>query len=621
MQHITDDSPLERRYPNLLEYVRSITNKRGRALLLERLSGEALEGLGQKHNVTAERIRQITSKQLKKRPCLMEDRYIEVFQKYCFEKQDFMVAFDEPELTYNYLDIEYSRGSAQIEALPEDTDFPLSFRKAAEKIVFKNYITIDGERVKITKTDISYYILKTFFKNEAFFKDFVSTYTKFLQEHNLASNEKLLFDERTYQNKFSNSDYVLWKQNKRLRYYDITEYHFEELLKTLAFEQYSDIEYSALKFFRDYPKLMRTYDIRDEYELHNLLKKLYKGAKDSNINFKRMPTIEFGTADRGKQVLELLQKHAPISLNALAYAYDREYGVRYYTVKADYLKNFDNYFYNGIYNKDVNPVPAGESRKLNAGPTDAFKSIADIKRIYSGGALASDAGNIKPLTLKMYGLIFCYCYEIRKDLTAADYYRKLLTDHDIVNLRKFPEAMLQAIPFTTEFAELKGQYEIVELSPSKCINIRKLEAFKITKDDLRDYCNAVYSITEPGSYFTIHSLQKNGFSHLLDKLGFKEWFYSSILSQDSNRFSYGRMGKTRVFVKGKGDVLLKGFIESLISERQSIDIPDLISLIKEDYGVIIGKETVIGIVNNSAMLAEHPPGEKPGPLSILNFVL
>lgn len=593
---------VERRYPTASEYARNVTNERAQTFLIGRLNGETLGELGQKHNLTRERVRQVVLKQMKKRPRLMEDRYIEVFKKYYFEKQDFMIAFDESELTYNYLDLEYSRGSTPIEALMEDTDFPLRFRKAAEKAVYKDYITVDGERIKLTKSDIAYYVLKTYFKDEGSFEDFLSIYTTFLQENNLDNNDKFLLDKGTYLNKLSDAEYVLWKKNKRLRYYDIAGYDFDELQQTLAFDQYSDIEYSTLKFFRDYPGLMRTYDIRDEYELHNLLKKLYKDAEDSNINFGRMPTIEFGTADRDTQILELLLQYAPVLLNDLADAYEKEYGVRSSTVKANYLKNFDEYFYNGMYTIDADPLPAEDSKRLIAALTHDFYSIADIKRIYLREVPGSDASHINPLTIKALGFRVFSSYAVRNTyLSAAEYFRKVLTDPDIVDLREIPKAMLQSISFTAELMVLKSQYEIVEFSPSKCINFRRLDSVGITKDHLQDFCHAVYSTTERGSYFTIHSLQKNGFSHLLDNLGFEEWFYSSILSQDSTRFSYQRMGKTRVFVNGKREVLLKDFVESLVSERQSIDIYDLIELMEDDYGVTIDKQKIMGLVNSSAM--------------------
>ncbi|WP_330380505.1 hypothetical protein, partial [Anaerostipes hadrus] len=110
---------------------------------------------------------------------------------------------------------------------------------------------------------------------------------------------------RTYENILNHCDYVLWNQWKRFRYYNIPELDFEELFSTLDLDQFEDIEFSTLKLFRDYPDLMQQYDIHDEYELHNLLKKIWP-SENGSIKFKKMPTIEIGTADPNNQVLDLL---------------------------------------------------------------------------------------------------------------------------------------------------------------------------------------------------------------------------------------------------------------------------------------------------------------------------
>ena len=43
----------------------------------------------------------------------------------------------------------------------------------------------------------------------------------------------------------------------------------------LNFDQFENTEISTLKLFRDHPEVMQEYDIRDEYELHNLLRKIW----------------------------------------------------------------------------------------------------------------------------------------------------------------------------------------------------------------------------------------------------------------------------------------------------------------------------------------------------------
>ena len=86
------------------------------------------------------------------------------------------------------------------------------------------------------------------------------------------------------------------------------------------------MEFSSLKLFRDNPDLMEEYDIRDEYELHNLLKKIWPETSELKIQFKKMPTIVIGEPDRDQQVLGLLMQYAPISNVELAKKYEEQYG-------------------------------------------------------------------------------------------------------------------------------------------------------------------------------------------------------------------------------------------------------------------------------------------------------
>ena len=65
---------------------------------------------------------------------------------------------------------------------------------------------------------------------------------------------------------------------------------------------------------------MERYDIRDEYELHNLLKKLWAHGHYNDylddahrMTFGRMPTLKIGHTDRKKQVVDIIQEHGYIS--------------------------------------------------------------------------------------------------------------------------------------------------------------------------------------------------------------------------------------------------------------------------------------------------------------------
>ena len=144
----------------------------------------------------------------------------------------------------------------------------------------------------------------------------------FLKENGIDNETALWIEDRAYINQLSECNYVLWNQGKSFRYYDIAGQDYEDLFDTLDLEQYEDVELSTLKFINDYPKLMGRYDIHDEYEFHNLLKKIIP-KENTYIKFGRMPTMEFGNPNTDNQVLEMLLQYAPISVKDFAKMYEK----------------------------------------------------------------------------------------------------------------------------------------------------------------------------------------------------------------------------------------------------------------------------------------------------------
>ena len=162
-------------------------------------------------------------------------------------------------------------------------------------------------------------------------EEFFQWYHLLLETIGASDDPSLAIDLRSYENKLSQNDFVLWNWGHRFRYYPIIQYDYGNLLEALALDQYENIEFSSLKLFRDNSELMEEYDIRDEYELHNLLKKILSTASESKIHFKKMPIIVIGTPNRDQQVIDLLMQCAPITNVELAKKYEELYGVRWNT--------------------------------------------------------------------------------------------------------------------------------------------------------------------------------------------------------------------------------------------------------------------------------------------------
>ena len=302
-----------------------------------------MQEIGEQCGVTRERVRQLMQKGLCKKPYLREDKYAYLYDHYdFFPRKIFVLAYDEPQETYNYLEMISTQTRAKrksIEDLLTDTAIPIELRRKAEKAIYKQYVAIDGVRVRKQRPALVKHYIKTYCRELTTYDDFFQKYHEWLNAIGLGDNIALILESRSYENKLNLCNYVLWNQWRSFRYYNISEQDFEDLLSTVDLEQFEDTEFSTLKLFRDYPLLMEQYDIRDEYELHNLLKKIWI-SENGSVKFKKMPTIEVGSASTYNQVLTLLLQYAPIAADDLAMHYEDEYGVKAATVRGSYLREF-----------------------------------------------------------------------------------------------------------------------------------------------------------------------------------------------------------------------------------------------------------------------------------------
>lgn len=591
----------EKRYPELLKAISKIENERESNVLFQRVNGLTLEEIGAKYTISRERIRQVEKKALKKLSRVNEDKYKYVFETYDINKDDFILGFNENFRAFNYLTMRYKHGIKDINEMLDDENLTVTEKQSLEKIIYKKYVTLNGERVLCSRAELSEYVLKTVGKEGIIFDEFKDFYYMLLEDLNLQDNPKFMLMDRGYENKMAASRSVLWKQHKTMRYYNIDAYDYSNLYDALNLGRYSNIEFSTLKLFNENEELMKEYDIHDEQELHNLLKKTC--PKEIDVKFNRMPNIEFGEADRDQQVMELLLELAPISNVDFAKAYEKEYGVLSQTVLANHMKNFDKYFFGGIYKIDAPRMSEAMSNLMKHNLNNEFYFISEIRQIYKDKFPTAEPNLLNPFTIKELGFRVFTNYAVKDDyLTAVDYFRTLMTKNDLVDVSKFSNGMYNIISFNTEVYRLKASYEIVEYKPQKYINVRKLEAVGYGKELIIDYCSKIKDFTT-GNYFTAHSLKKSGFEHCLDELGFDEWFYASLLVEDKNHFSNKRLGNNRLFRKGKEEVRLVDFLEWILysSEELSMDIYELGDYLAEQYNISINVYKLMEVISGSVL--------------------
>ena len=378
----------------------------------------------------------------------------------------------------------------------------------------------------------------------------------------------------------------------------------ENVFVITVLKRYKNVELSTLKWFRDYPDLMIRYDIRDEYELHNLLKKILTDVYPQ-FHFKKMPTIEIGNANPEDQILTLLIQYAPISADDLAEKYEEEYGVKAMSLRGGVLQKFNEYYYDGIYSIDYKGLSYEQREIMNKILDKDFYTITEVKQLFYKEFPDADITVINPYTLKTLGFHVYpgyVGYIVRNTYSGATYYfNELLTKDDIVDMRDYDKILGNIVTYRSELYRIRNDYEIIEFSPWQYINIRRLNEYGVTKQTLIEYSNAISNFTEKGEYFTIKSIHQDGFSHSLDDLGFDEWFYSSVLVEQPEKFSSQRLGGTRLFFCGKTTVTIGDMLYWLLEKYQKIDIYDLVQLLENRYGITMSANKLREIIKETEL--------------------
>ena len=598
-----------RRFEDCLRLCPKI-NGRSRVFLEQRLNGYTLQEIADENDLTRERVRQVIKRDVKKVSAWYqgefhlkqfdEDYYRYLYENYSFKKTDGSEWLGIVPYVWRYLDlIDVKQGKKSLQDAPDDEILDVGLRLKIRNYLNRNKVYVDGRWVEKKRADLEEAAVRKLCQEDVFFSDFTHMYNDFLKEEEIPYDTDLYYTQgviNTRKNRLMEQKFLLWKQNERMRYYDIDGQDYSELLEILNLEAYEDIDLSTLKFIEDYPDVMRKYDIRDQYELHNLLKKIISEDKcnDLKLHFGKMPILQFGTFDRDAAIFDLLVENAPIDQDGLADAIHAEYGFDQKTIIGSYLQPFRGYYHDGEYTVDQKPMTAKHINMLSVQLTDDFYYIDEIRKIYGNLVSDADLEEINPMNLYELGYTVLSRYAIRINLTLDSYFRGLLTSEEIVDIKPFRKRFTYVQSFSQVLTEMKRNLEVVEFEPNVLISYKRLEQSGITKEIMKKYCNSVNDYVKDNQYFTIQSLKSSGFESGLEEFGFSDWFYANLLLSD-DRLSYGTVFCNLVFFKGNTEVTRKTFIEDRVREYSTVDRFDLIRDLEDNYGCRISESDVSNI--------------------------
>lgn len=590
-------------YPRFIDHIHvcNTADEREKDAVSMRLEGKTLEEIGHKYDVTRERVRQLVSKGARKirdhylsRTGLTlfdEDYYRYLFETYDFDCRDCSQWFGVTTYIWNYFDLfDIKQGENPLEeAVRDNQNLDAGMRLRIKNYINRNRIYIDGKWVEKQRSELEPIIIKKYCTEEVSFSEFVNIFNGFLEREEISFDKKLYYTDEvlgTRKNRLSDSRFLLWKLGEKFRYYDIDGQDYTELLEVLNLESFNDVEISAVKFVESYPDLMKKYDIRDGYELHNLLKKVIgKDEKSSyhGIVFSKMPNIRFGTPDRDRAMYEIMAENAPISLNDLCAVIHREYG---YDMKMipNYLTPLMAYCSSGIFRIDHKKMSEEKMNTFRTALTDDFYFFDEVKGVYR--KLFPDAAieEVNSFNLKQMGFLVNSKYVVQHFDSAEAYFADLFGREEVFDYAPLRERFSSIVSFYQVYIDLRRSLDIIEYQPDHYINFRKLKHAGISKHMLRDFCDQVYDFVEEGSFFSIQSIRRSGFdSELFDEIGLDDYFFANLLLSDE-RFSWQKMLGTMILYKGQTDLMLKDFVSDIIRRCRKIDIYELDTLLREQYG-------------------------------------
>lgn len=606
-------------YPKFTDWIDRCgsLSERDARIIKSRLRGETLEAIAEAEDppLTRERIRQVINKRVEtvRQSCYAEtgcnifdeDYFRYLYTNYSFTRDVAEQWFGFSEGTYKYLDImELKSGKKDLNEAVSDSKLPLGLRFRIKNYLNRNRIYADGIWIDLNRADLQSFVIRKYCRETVTFDEFIQLFNDFLKREQVEI-PKLYITEDNCRNVLNHlrdrSKNLLWKQNEQLRYYDIEGTDFTELIEGLDLDSFENIEISSLKLFEEHADLMEKYDIRDQYELHNLLKRITEPGSYHDLKFGKMPSLLFGQFDRDAAMLELMKNYDEIPVSDFVALVRQKYGYDELTTLGGYLSPLNIYKRGNVYYSNWKKIPPENLDILIPLLTDDFYSISEIRELYTDSIPGANPEDINSHTLKEMGFNVGSEYALKNYDSFDSYFTNILLNFDQTDISSLKRRFSANSAFYSKINELKRSLDIVEYEPNRILTLKKLEEAGIYRHDLETFCDEVCDFIDDDRFFSIESLRRSGFESDLFDYSFPDSFYASLLLSADELFGK-RMFGIYFFCKGNSKFTAEDVISKILEDTGSIDMYDLISEINDTYGCSIkDKQDILSRLTNSGM--------------------
>ena len=516
--------------------------------------------------------------------------------QYDFTEEKFSKIFNEKKYVYHYLkylsnsnkSVDTKSKKKLVELLDEGI-LSENQEEALKEILSKEYIFLDENKsLKKETGEILDYLLT---QNEEQFtiEEFLNKYIKFLNNHDITLNTNIE-NIRNLEGLLLRRKNIISSFGKKHRYYKYSEDTIDFFYEELDFDGYNNLIISTLKIFEDNKTLMELTDIKNEYELHNFLKKT---NRRDNIKYNKMPMIEIGESDYLNQIKLLMSQYSGVSRHEFSEIVESEYGIRQETFLGSMQEEIKKYIVDDKIKFIGKKIPEEVIMKIKSNLTENFYSKDEIVKYLKEIEIDYEE-LIFHENIASLGFTVTNNYIFTKKIdNMSEYLEEILLKKDFCTLNSVKKKVPRGSGFEAVFYKLRQGYKLLKINENKYLKIEYLNQFGVTEETIIDFLQKI-SETDI-KYYNTFSLKNKNFNHEIFNLEYDDYFYDEIIKVSKKKEYILLNNNNVIFVNEieKGVDYFKEFVKEKLERKAFINIYDLIGNFEEKFGLKDLKEAKI----------------------------
>lgn len=375
--------------------------------------------------------------------------------------------------------------------------------------------------------------------------------------------------------------YLVHSPKRGTRYRVISENLVHSIMEEANLSQYMDTVVSTKKIFEENIDVMEKYDIRDQYELHSLLRTGNEkyNIHDNQMEISRMPMLQFGKGQENEIVKSELVDLAPIDVDDFARIMAQKYGYDVGSFISYLRRNFNVYIdENRIEVADAGLLESHDYRTLKGILHRDFYFSDDFEALLKQQHLTTKL--MDPYVLKRLGYKSYVGYILKEPYSPGKYFEKWILEH----INEIEPRHLEIASFQVALARLEEKMLIFEWEKDKYVT---LEALDTSRKELEEFVANVLYVLEDGQYFTEYYLaQMSYIDQPLSNTFYKSLFKGNPYIQTTS------LGNTWLFKKSNHPSNVKDFLLQVISGNPGLTITGCITYLKRWYNISITRRTL-----------------------------